>query len=282
MPVAIPTREILLKLAQELPASPQILQRLDELIEDPNVSLEDIARLLRRDASLSARIIRISNSVAYGGSGIASVEDAVSRVGFTEVYRLTGLAAASQLEEHHLTFYAHDGRRLRDNTLVTAMAAEIIARRIDMDPRAVYAAALLRSMGKMVLERFVRRHLSPEKHYSRSGVATLLTWERELVGVVNPDVAAAILETWNFPPSITDPVRQQYLVSAPAGPHARTAIVLNIAAGIACDSGYSLPGEATYWELTMGKLADVGLNPTDVTPLVEETQAAFESIRESI
>lgn len=283
MPLATPTRDVLLQIAQKLPASPQILLRLAELVADANASLEDIAKLLRRDASLTARIIRISNSVAYGGGGdIASVEEAVARVGFVEVYRLTGLAAAAQLEEQNLTFYAHPGVRLRDNTLVTALAAEMLAKRLGIDPRAAYAAALLRSMGKLVLEAFVRRTLSPERHYSRSGIPALITWERELVGMTNAEVAATVLENWKFPVSITEAIRQHYLLQPAEGPHARTALLLNVAAGIACDAGYSLPGEATYWELTMEKLQQAGLSPDDISPVAVEAEEAFEAIRPSL
>lgn len=94
-----PSSAELLQLAQQLPVSPQILLKLSVLIDNLNCTLEEIAVLLRRDATLAARLIRISNSAAYGGndSSVSSVEEAVSRVGFTEVYRLTGLAAASQL-----------------------------------------------------------------------------------------------------------------------------------------------------------------------------------------
>lgn len=282
MPLATPTRDVLLQLAQKLPASPQILLRLDELIADANTSLEDIAKLLRRDASLSARIIRISNSVAYGGGGIASVEEAVARVGFVEVFRLTGLAAAAQLDEQNLTFYAHTGTRLRDNTLVTALAAEILAKRLEIDPRAAYAAALLRSMGKLVLESFVRRTFSPERHYSRSGVPALITWERDLVGMTNADVAATVLESWKFPATITDPIRDHYLLEPVHGPHARAALLLNIAAGIACDAGFSLPGEATYWDLTLEKLQSAGLTPEDIAPVADAATEAFEAIKPSL
>jgi len=273
----------LLQLAQQLPASPQILLRISDLIDDVNCSLEDIAKLLRRDATLAARIIRISNSTVYGSeSTVASVEDAVGRVGFSEVYRLTGLAAAAQLASEHLPFYGHNGQQLRDNTLITALVVEVLARQARMESRAAYATALLRSMGKLVLDRFVKKHLTPVQHYNRSGVPTLITWEEKILGCNNANVAALILESWHFPISITEPIKQHYLLEPPSGDHVRVTYLLNIASGIASDLGYPLPGEANYWELTDEKLAAAGLLGVDLGDVGEEVQTSFEAMRDSL
>ncbi|MFT3867542.1 MAG: HDOD domain-containing protein [Nibricoccus sp.] len=283
MTVASPTSKELLLLAQQLPASPQILLKLDALINNLNCTLEEIAVLLRRDATLAARIIRISNSTVYGGeSPVTSVEEAVGRVGFSEVYRLTGLAVAAQLASEHLPFYGHNGQQLRDNTLITALVVEVLARQARMDSRAAYATALLRSMGKLVLDRYVKKHLTPMQHFNRSGVPTLLTWEDKILSCNNASIAGLILETWHFPPSITEPIRQHYLVEPPTGEHTRTTYLLNLASGVACDLGYALPGEANYWELTDEKIESAGLDGVDLNEVGEEAQASFEAMRDSL
>jgi HD-like signal output (HDOD) protein len=283
MTVATPTSKELILLAQQLPASPQILLKLDTLINNLNCTLEEIAVLLRRDATLAARIIRISNSSVYGGeNSVASVEEAVGRVGFSEVYRLTGLAVAAQLASENLPFYGHNGQQLRDNTLITALVVELLARHARIDSRAVYATALLRSMGKLVLDRYVKKNLSPMQHFNRSGVPTLLTWEEKILSCNNASVASLILESWHFPHSITEPIKQHYLVEPPTGEHARVAYLLNLASGLACDLGYALPGEANYWDLTDEKIEAAGLDGVDLAGVAEEAQAAFESMRDSL
>jgi HD-like signal output (HDOD) protein len=283
MTVTSPKPAELLQLAQQLPASPQILLKISDLVDNLDCSLEDIAKLLRRDATLAARIIRISNSDIYGSEAtIASVEEAVGRVGFSEVYRLTGLAAAAQLANEHLPFYGHNGLQLRDNTLITALAVEVLARHSRMESRAAYATALLRSIGKLVLDRFVKRHLTPMQHYNRSGVPTLMTWEENILGCNNANVAALILESWHFPTSITEPIKQHYLIVPPSGMHTRITYLLNLASGIACDLGFPLPGEANYWELSDEKIAAAGLTGVDLIAVGEEALEAFEAMRDSL
>jgi len=76
--------------------------------------------MIKRDAALAARIIRISNSVVYGGGGgvrIGAIEEAVNRVGFSEVYRLVGLVTSDRLAERPLIFYGVEAEPLREHML---------------------------------------------------------------------------------------------------------------------------------------------------------------------
>ena len=120
------SRETLLNVVKTLPAAPQILAQLGRLLLDINSDLNDITLLLKRDAALTARIIRISNSAIYNtGLPFASLEEALARVGYTEVYRLTGFAAVAQLADQHLPLYGMSGVQLRENALFTALMVEL-------------------------------------------------------------------------------------------------------------------------------------------------------------
>src|SRR5436190_23826378 len=94
------SRESLLRAAQTLPSAPRILAQLGRKIKDEACGLDEITALLKCDAALTARIIRVSNSVVYRtGEAHASLEEALLRLGVSEVYRIAGLAAAAQLSE---------------------------------------------------------------------------------------------------------------------------------------------------------------------------------------
>ena len=95
--------------------------------------------------------------MAYGsGGGIASIEEAVNRVGFSEVYRLTGLAAAAQFIDRNLSFYGISAEQLRNNTLVVAFAMDSLAKSAGVDARTGYTAGLMRLVGKLVLDQYAK------------------------------------------------------------------------------------------------------------------------------
>jgi HD-like signal output (HDOD) protein len=90
---AAPSRESLLRAAQSLPSAPRILAQLGRKIQDANCGLNEITTLLKCDAALTARIIRVSNSVMYRtGEAHGSLDEALLRLGLAEVYRITGFA----------------------------------------------------------------------------------------------------------------------------------------------------------------------------------------------
>ena len=51
--------------ASELPPSPQVFGKLGKLLRDPNTGLNDITELVNTDASLTTRVLKLSNSAAF-------------------------------------------------------------------------------------------------------------------------------------------------------------------------------------------------------------------------
>ncbi len=283
MAISKPSPQKLQQIAQQLPASPQVLAQLNELLVDVNSGLDEIADLLRRDTALAARIIRISNSVAYGSAGgIASIEEAVNRVGFSEVYRLTGLAAVTQMLDRNLPFYGFTAVQLRNNTLIVAFIMDALARAAGVDARVAYTSGLMRLVGKLILDHYAKSVSGLNDHFSRSGLTGLLEWENAVFGSNNAEVSAIVMVGWHFPVVITEPLRHHYFTQPPAGAHARMACLLNIACGVATEMGYGLPGEERYWELTEAKLRVASLDEEQVRQSATEAQAGFEAIKASL
>ncbi|PAW65650.1 MAG: hypothetical protein B9S34_10310 [Opitutia bacterium Tous-C1TDCM] len=274
-PLSIFPREKLLQVARALPADLQVLSSLGELLQNPNSDLDQVADLLRRDVAMAARIVRISNSPLFGGSGgIASVEEAVNRVGFGEILKLVGTATAARFTESALDHYGIGAHRLRANMLYGALAAEALARQAGKDPRIAYTAGLLRPLGIMVLDRASRGHTAPGDAYAAATWPSYSAWEGQMFGVDNCEVAALILGEWRFPAELTEGIRAHYL-ARPADFEQPLAALLNLANGLSHRVSRSFAGEACWWEITPAKLQAAGLREEDFGPAVVETERAF-------
>jgi HD-like signal output (HDOD) protein len=247
-------RATLLHVVKTMPSAPQILARISHLMLSMDSELDDITSLLKRDPALTARIIRISNSAAYNtGTPFASIEDALARVGLTEVYRLAGFAAIAQVSDASLLRYGVTGAELRENSLLSALIMEALARPAGVDPRAAYTAGLLRSVGKIALDRLTR-----DRAYGSGGGirGALAEWESGFIGLSNCEAAAIILEEWRFSEPTIVAIRDHYLPTG-AG---ELAALLNLAAGAAERCGHRLPGELSYWTHSPEKFAAAGVN----------------------
>lgn len=271
------SREALLHVVKTLPAAPQILAQLGKLLLDINSDLADITLLLKRDAALTARIIRISNSALYNtGLPFASLEEALARVGYTEVYRLTGFAAVAQIADQHLSLYSVSGVQLRENALLTALIMEGAAAAADLDERQAYTAGLLRSTGKIALDRLLRGTSSNFEAGFNDGLAA---WEVSYVGMTNVEASAMILDEWRFPADTIEAIRDHYMEEPTSFPLTH---LLNLAAGAAERRSHGLPGENRYWETSPEKFAAAGLSQAQFESAFTQAWEKFQTVRSAV
>lgn len=268
------TREEILRHAQALPAAPQVLGGLCELLEDVNTDLDQISDEIRRDPALAARVIRLSNSVAFGGGGgVSSIDEAVNRVGFAEIVRLVGVATVSGLVDRSLIAYGIEAERWREALLLHALASEALAAAAGLDPRACYAAGLLRGIGMMVLDRASRGRVT----YDPSGFASFAEWEEICFNVRAAAVTTAVLDEWRFPAE-TVAALEQHLEPADRP----FAFVLNLAGAIVSSHGLAPAGERSWWVPTEAKLAGAGLDDEQFGAAAAAAGAAFNRQRHAL
>jgi HD-like signal output (HDOD) protein len=228
--------------------------------------------------SLGARVVRISNSIVFAGGGISSVEEAVQRIGFAEIYRLVGMATTSSFADRALTYYGIESDTLHDVMLHGALASEALARAAGADPRPAYTAGLLRPLGMMVLDRAARLHLKVDAAFTRGFDESYSTWEGRMFGVGSCEISALILEEWRFPRPLAIAVREHYLARS-SDYHNPFACRLNLAGWIAREAGAVFPGESACWELTPQKLAGAHLTEEQLRTAAAETAEAFGQAR---
>ena len=269
----------LIRLAQDLPSASRLLVELGQAIKNPRVESDEIVALLRQDPALVARIIRMANSAAYArAEPVGSIEDAVASIGFSEVHRLVGAVAATQLAEQKLRLYGVSGDKLRENSLFVAVVMEELAEIADEEPRNSYTIGLLRSIGKMALERLVREDL-PLKPFAASGETELDVWEQANWGVTNCQVAERILQHWRLPHETVMAIRDHY---HPAGRMNPMIHLLNLAAGAAEHRCTGLPGEEGYWKFEPENFEKAGVDLDRFQAAAERAQRTFQRLHKAV
>jgi HD-like signal output (HDOD) protein len=255
-----------------------ILSRLGRMVMDLESPLDDIAALLKQDAALTTRILRIANSVVYGGSEpCGSLDEAVVRVGFTEIYRLTGFAATSQIVDRRLGLYGVTAAQFRENALLTALIMEGLADRAGVDQSTAYTVGLLRSIGKIALDRWVSTP-GVEHDYDAHGTGPLTEWELSTLGIGNCEAAEIIMTDWLFPTSTIEAIRHHYQPAEAS----QMANLLNLAAGAAERCGHGWPGERFYWNPTDEQFAIAGVNADDLDAATRLGLEQFGPVRAAV
>lgn len=270
--------EKILTAAKSLPVAPQIMARLHKMLLDSNSGLPEIATLLKRDVSLTTRIIRIANSPAYKGGGLGTIEEALQRVGFGEVFRLVGVVANASLADAHLTFYGYSADLFRANNLCTALVAERVAHKTKTDPRIAYTAGLLRGIGQLLLDRIARDTLAPSDKFKEIGGGRLQEWESKCFGTTHQKVARLVLTHWGFPEQAVQAASFDPAEGIPATPLINT---LQLSASIVRLAGFGLEGEDSSWGIPHEELVTTGLSIDDTTIIRTEALAAMQALQDS-
>jgi HD-like signal output (HDOD) protein len=236
-----------LQIADALPSAPKVLAELNTLLQDPNNGLDEVSGKLRLDSGLTARVMRIANGAVYNqGDPVASLDEALARVGFNEVYRLAGMASVAQLVNFQLQFYQTSAARLRENALFVALMMEELAPLAQLDTRAAYTAGLLRCIGKIALDATAQRDLRSFRPVAMTAETQIRNWETEVFGLTNSAVAEALLRNWRLPFEVYVPIRDHYLDDLAVDP-LPAAELLHLAASAAEAHGLGLSGESRYW-----------------------------------
>lgn len=211
---------------KHLPSAPKVLPRLKALLIDPNSAMDEIVMLIRLDPGIAARVLQVGNSMYYSqGVRCFTVNEAVHRVGYDQVYELVSYSVASQVLVKPLMTYGIEADDLWQRSVGCALAAELLAGRTGQDREVAYTAGLLHSLGMVVIDDWAGRNLPDLKLASANLHSEAIEAERAALGFTQADVGAALLRFWEFPHSICEPVQWQYSPRSSAA-HTRMACLL--------------------------------------------------------
>jgi HD-like signal output (HDOD) protein len=192
---------------KELVTLPEVALRIARMVDDPSSSSTDIGREIGRDAALTARLLRIANSPAYGHHGkIATISRAITVLGVRQVRDLTvGLTAIRTFDGigNELVTMASFWRH---SFLCAVAAGQIAARRDRGRDDSPFVAGLLHDIGQLVL--FSRAPVPARQALLMSVDSAddlgLFQCEREVMGFDHGAVGLALAQTWGMPRSLQE------------------------------------------------------------------------------
>ena len=179
---------------KSLPTLPSALVEMNSMLEDSNISTEQIAELISKDQVLSAKVLKMVNSPIYGFPGrISSVHHALVLLGFNVV---RGLLLSTSVFEN---LPAHMNK-LWDHSMATSLASAEIARILKYsDPGEFAVAGLLHDIGKVVIEVQLPEASSQVRKLIKNQDLNIRQAEEEILGFRHDKVNEWLGNTWRLP-----------------------------------------------------------------------------------
>jgi HD-like signal output (HDOD) protein len=138
----------------KLPTLPATYQRLVECLKSPNADMDDVAKIISLDPSMTARLLKVVNSAYFGlAKPVADVGRAGALLGLDRIMALVlGQGIFSGAEIPKVPGFSLDA--LWSHSIATATAAHRIAIEEGLEKdkvSAAFLAGMLHDLGKLVL-----------------------------------------------------------------------------------------------------------------------------------
>lgn len=178
-----------------LPTLPEIALRVRNMVDDPNTSSGQIARVITNDPALTARLIQVANSAMLRGrTPVDNVQMAVARMGNTLVRNLiTGLVMQQLYQARSPVIRKLLKSVWQHSTQVAAISHALAAHFTRLQPDEALLAGLVHDIGALPI--LTRAEKYPE--LLRNEVALL-----DVVQRMHCKVGKAILQEWKFAPEL--------------------------------------------------------------------------------
>ena len=173
-----------------------------ELLRKPDLKIKELANAVSLDPVISARLLRMANSVFYQQmKQIGTVDRAIITVGENV---LKNLALEFSLRSTSKTYGVME-RKLWENSIGCAVACRMLAERLtDIDKEEAYLAGLQHHIGKVVMINRDKDLYREVLRIVESGKGQLRDVERGLFAYSHEVVGAALLDHWNYPKTIVE------------------------------------------------------------------------------
>src|SRR5205814_1948169 len=194
-----------------LPTAPAILPTLLELLHNPNAGLDQVAKLVELEPSISLRVLKMCNAACFAHFGsTGNISEAISRLGFENLYMMVVAASGKSM----LALAAPESNReiynLWKHSVITSLAAEMIASDHEKDGSALFTAGLLHDFGKLIFAAAFKADYFGLLAEARGTSVNSAVLERKVYNLDHAQVGGQLLERWRFPQCLIDAVRDHH------------------------------------------------------------------------
>lgn len=195
--------ELRIARSENLPSVSQVSLEILKRIDDPSMTGGSLESLIILDPAITAKILKVANSAAYGGDGITSIARALNMLGNTMVKRLVMAVAFQQMIFDETSPDGFDKIEFwRHSYAVGILSREIIRDINEEQCEELFCAGMFHDIGRLVLERFCYAHSVVSFKVAAVEKKKLVDAELKVLGWTHHDAGTILARKWGFSPVI--------------------------------------------------------------------------------
>ncbi len=203
----------LIKEIKNLKPVPAIINQLLEIVDNPDSSMGDIANIIQYDPVVTASVLRSCNSAFFGlKTPCESIKDAVNLLGIDQIIEFVLMKATfKSLSGDQEGYGLHEGAMWK-YSVSSAIIAKQIAKKFKLkNKNTIFTSALLKDIGKTVLDRFVLDSFEKISSLVVNENLSFREAEKKIIGIDHAELGAMIAKMWKFSPKMVKIIRHHHL-----------------------------------------------------------------------
>jgi HD-like signal output (HDOD) protein len=270
----------------QLVSLPAVYLRLKSVLDDPDFTMADVEVVISQDPALTARLLRQVNSPYFGFTArIDTVSRAVGLLGTQQLHDLV-LAASVAETFSGISSEVMDMHHFWRRSVYCATAARLLAAHCNIrESERLFLSGLLRDIGHLVMYQAIPDVSQLALTQAREQDRPLFMVERDVIGFDYGMAGGALLQQWQLPQSLWEPV-EMHMTPERSTDYALDTALVYLAARLAehadVGSGTDTDAEAQLDVLVSsvhpGVWQTTGLAPEQFTTVMEETDRQIDEV----
>jgi putative nucleotidyltransferase with HDIG domain len=197
---------------QNLPSLPVVVHRLIEVCKDPNATMMMVEKVIAKDQSLTAKVLKLVNSAFFAlSSRVSTIHHAAVILGM-DALRNMALAVCTydSLAGAHASPYFSRRAFWKHAAAVGILAKHLAVAAKYSKPDEAFVAGLLHDIGKVILDRYFDAEFGRALGLAHTKELPLAQCELEVLGFDHALAGAELARNWNFPPQLVAAIEHHH------------------------------------------------------------------------
>ena len=232
-------------------------------VEEPDVP--HLSRVISDDPSLTSMLLKVANSALYGArQEIATVQDAVMRLGFTEVRKLVvDISVVNYVADmpdgllNPIDYWEHS-----IGVAICMEEIQLMTKVMDNNGPQAHVIGLLHDIGRLISATHLREAYEslPDNDGELGSDWDIIELERDRLGIDHAQIGAAVLDRWGLPSQIVDCVRYHHEPEVCPSGRRRQTYLLALSDLICRQMHVGSSGEGYLEEIPKQRWSELGLD----------------------
>lgn len=180
-----------------------VSSQIMRLLEDEDVSIKKIAELIEKDQALAVKILKVANSAFYGSfSQTSSIDYAIMKLGLGEIKAILHAFSIHSFFSQKPS-EGFDRSHFWKHSIICSQIARYLGTYFNMGKDdSLFLSGLIHDLGKIIFDQYFHEEFLQIITHINTHHENFSTAEKTILGFTHYQVAAKLLQKWQFPKKI--------------------------------------------------------------------------------